>query len=227
MRLSSRGRYAVMAMVEMVTRSRGAAPGPARPVSLAEIAAAQSLSPAYLEQLFGCLRRAGLVESARGPGGGYRLARPDGETPVASIIEAVDEPMVATRCEAGEGCLAGRPCATHALWEELGAQIRLFLGGVTLADVVRDEVRGRALPPSLPPARSPDHAPDHPQGHPLDQFQGPGAPGHHGTPPGAEAPAAHASHDAGRTPAPARRRNAGTAAASPGAAPRPTRRRAP
>ncbi|UPG70932.1 Rrf2 family transcriptional regulator [Roseomonas gilardii subsp. gilardii] len=151
MRLSTRGRYAVMAMVEMAGRARCAACSPEPPVSLGEIAGAQNLSLAYLEQLFGRLRRAGLVESARGPGGGYRLARPDAAISMAEIIEAVDEPLSATRCEGeGAGCLAGRRCATHDLWDELGEQIRLFLAGISLADVVQGQVRGRALPPLLP-----------------------------------------------------------------------------
>ncbi|PZP48272.1 MAG: Rrf2 family transcriptional regulator [Azospirillum brasilense] len=151
MRLSTRGRYAVMAMVEMADRARCAACSPEPPVSLSEIAGAQNLSLAYLEQLFGRLRRAGLVESARGPGGGYRLARPDAAISVGEIIEAVDEPLSATRCASeGAGCVSGRKCATHDLWDELGEQIRLFLMGVSLADVVRGQVRGRALPPLLP-----------------------------------------------------------------------------
>ena len=105
MRLSTRGRYAVMAMVEMAGREEH---GADRPVSLAEIAAAQMLSLAYLEQLFARLRRAGLVASARGPGGGYRLARPAAAIAIAEIVEAVDEPINATRCEEGSpGCLAG------------------------------------------------------------------------------------------------------------------------
>src|SRR3954464_10706117 len=163
MRLSTRGRYAVMAMVELAARQRGGngglqpagnpACGPAnrgedRPVSLAEIAQAQLLSLAYLEQLFGHLRRAGLVASARGPGGGYRLARPAAAIAVAEIVEAVDEPLRATRCDAGSpGCLAGQKCLTHDLWEELGEQIRLFLAHVSLADVCAGNVCGRAIAP--------------------------------------------------------------------------------
>ena len=145
MRLSTRGRYAVMAMVEMAGREvRGAD----RPVALAEIAAAQMLSLAYLEQLFARLRRSGLVASARGPGGGYRLARPAAAIAVSEIVEAVDEPISATRCEEGSpGCLAGRRCRTHDLWDELGEQIRLFLAGMTLADVVGERVLGRAAEP--------------------------------------------------------------------------------
>jgi Rrf2 family iron-sulfur cluster assembly transcriptional regulator len=106
------------------------------------------LSLAYLEQLFGPLRRAGLVASARGPGGGYRLARPAREIAISAIVDAVDEPIRATRCEEGApGCIAGRRCLTHDLWAELGEQIRLFLDGLTLEDVVRGRVTGRAASP--------------------------------------------------------------------------------
>ena len=156
MRLSTRGRYAVMAMVELAARQGGceaagrlANPTP-RPVSLADIAAAQLLSVAYLEQLFGHLRRAGLVASARGPGGGYRLARPPEEIAVAAIVDAVDEPLRATRCDEGSpGCLAGQKCLTHDLWQELGEQIRLFLAHVTLADIIAGRIAGRANAPRL------------------------------------------------------------------------------
>jgi len=150
MRLSTRGRYAVMAMVELAARQAADGPPAARgQVSLAEIAAAQHLSLAYLEQLFGPLRRAGLVASARGPGGGYRLARDPADITIAAIVEAVDEPIQATRCdEGGPGCLAGQRCLTHDLWAELGDQIRLFLQGLTLADVVGGRVTGRASAPT-------------------------------------------------------------------------------
>jgi len=152
MRLSTRGRYAVMAMVELAARQeRAAIPAPGKntaPVSLAEIAAAQMLSLAYLEQLFGPLRRAGLVASARGPGGGYRLARPADQISISDIVDAVDEPLRATRCEDGaSGCIGGRRCITHDLWAELGEQIRLFLDGMMLSDVVRGDVQGRATAP--------------------------------------------------------------------------------
>jgi Rrf2 family iron-sulfur cluster assembly transcriptional regulator len=141
-----------MAMVDMASRTRdGAACAEGRPVTLAEIAAAQHLSVAYLEQLFARLRRAGLVASARGPGGGYRLARAAHDIPIADVVEAADEPIIATRCEEGSpGCLAGTRCLTHDLWAELGDQIRLFLGGMTLADVVEGRVSGRARPPAAP-----------------------------------------------------------------------------
>jgi Rrf2 family iron-sulfur cluster assembly transcriptional regulator len=136
-----------MAMVELAARE-GGGDDPRRQVSLAEIAAAQHISLAYLEQLFGPLRRSGLVASARGPGGGYRLARTPAAITIAAIVDAVDEPIQATRCEeGGPGCLAGERCLTHDLWAELGDHIRLFLQGVTLADVVGHQVCGRAAQP--------------------------------------------------------------------------------
>src|SRR5689334_17557760 len=134
-----------MAMADLATRQTlGCECGP---VCLAEIAGRQKLSQAYLEQLFGKLRRAGLVASARGPGGGYRLARGSEKIAIADIIAAVDEPIRATRCAGGtSGCIeaAGLDeparCQTHDLWEELGQQILLFLQGITLADVVAGRV---------------------------------------------------------------------------------------
>ena len=146
MKLSTRGRYAVMAMVELAANSGILEAG--RPLPLSGIAAAQGLSVAYLEQLFLLLRRSELVTSARGPGGGYRLARPAAEISLSAIIEAVDEKLHATRCEpGGPGCLAGERCLTHDLWAELGDQIRLFLDHLTLADVVERQIRGRAAKP--------------------------------------------------------------------------------
>ena len=152
MRLSTRGRYAIMAMVELACRAgaRDKRGGTGRPVSLAEIAEAQLLSLAYLEQLFARLRRCGLVASVRGPGGGYRLGRPAGQIALAEITDAVEEPIRATRCDdGGPGCMAGKRCLTHELWAELGEQIRLFLANVTLADVVEGRVLGRAAAPGL------------------------------------------------------------------------------
>lgn len=150
MRLSTRGRYAVMAMVELAARqppATGASCG-VRPVSLAELAQAQGLSVAYLEQLFALLRRGGLVASARGPGGGYRLARPPAAIAIADVIGAVEETLRTTRCGEGvPGCLDGARCPTHDLWSELGEQIALFFRNVTLADVVEGRVAGRAVPP--------------------------------------------------------------------------------
>ena len=158
MQLSTKGRYAVMAMVDLAAReSLGCECGP---VCLAEIAASQQLSLSYLEQLFGKLRKAGLVASARGPGGGYRLACESDRISVAAIIAAVDEPIRATRCDETSGpCLAqpghlGDRCQTHDLWAELGRQIALFLDGMTLADVVLGRIRGRASLPGRPMARA-------------------------------------------------------------------------
>jgi len=132
MRLSTKGRYAVMAMVDLARQ------GGERAVCLAEIAERQDISLSYLEQLFAKLRRRGLVQSARGPGGGYRLARTAADTPISEIVLAVDEPLKVIRCAGGaQGCLPGGVrCATHDLWEALGRQIHQFLASVSLADVV-------------------------------------------------------------------------------------------
>ncbi len=144
MRLSTKGRYAVMAMADLAKHSAGS-----KPVSLAEISGRQEISLSYLEQLFAKLRRGGLVSSVRGPGGGYRLGRPANELRISDIILAVDEPIAATRCKPGEakGCTGtGARCVTHDLWEELGRQIHVFLSGVSLSDVVEKRVLGRAQP---------------------------------------------------------------------------------
>lgn len=153
MQLSTRGRYAVMAMVELASRSCRDAVSPCGPVTLHEIATSQHLSLCYLEQLFGGLRRAGLVTSARGPSGGYRLARPAGQVSIGDIVGAVDEALRVTRCTPGSGgCMPGADgamtkCQTHELWDELGQQIGLFLGAITLADVLAGRVAGRAVQP--------------------------------------------------------------------------------
>jgi Rrf2 family iron-sulfur cluster assembly transcriptional regulator len=143
MKLSTKGRYAVMAMIDIGQHSAG------EPVSLAEIAGRQDISQEYLEQLFAKLRKAGLVESARGPGGGYRLARAATEIPVADIITAVDEPLRVTRCEgdAVDGCVKGEQCCAHDLWSSLGRQMMYFLASITLDDVV--EKRNLALSASI------------------------------------------------------------------------------
>lgn len=139
MRLSTKGRYAVMAMTDLARRQDE----PCRAVALADIAARQEISLSYLEQLFSRLRRKGLVQSARGPGGGYRLARSAAETSIAEIVLAVDEPLRATRCVAqGKGCmLKGERCLTHDLWEDLGHRIEDYLASVTLADVISGRLR--------------------------------------------------------------------------------------
>ena len=148
MRLSTKGRYAVMAMADLAGHESGAEIQP-RPVALADIAQRQDISLSYLEQLFAKLRRGGLVTSVRGPGGGYRLSRPSSELRIADIIVAVDEPIAATRCKTGssKGCTkSGARCVTHDLWEELGQQIHVFLSSVSLADVVEKRVLGRSRP---------------------------------------------------------------------------------
>jgi Rrf2 family iron-sulfur cluster assembly transcriptional regulator len=147
MRLSTKGRYAVMAMADLARNGQGE--GGARAVSLAEIATRQEISLSYLEQLFARLRKGGLVQSVRGPGGGYRLAKGAHETVVAEIVLAVDEPIRATRCighSSPKGCMmAGERCITHNLWEDLGDEIHRYLAGVSLEDVVmnRTGVRRR------------------------------------------------------------------------------------
>lgn len=139
MKLSTKGRYAVMAMADLAHHASG------KPVALAEIAERQEISLSYLEQLFGKLRRAELVSSVRGPGGGYRLARPAADMRVSDIVLAVDEPIKATRCTPGApaGCHSHRGrCLTHDLWEELGNQIYLYLSSVTLAEICERRILG-------------------------------------------------------------------------------------
>src|SRR5579864_4366986 len=139
MRLSTKGRYAVMAMVDLARHSGG------NPVSLAEIAERQEISLSYLEQLFAKLRRGGLVRSVRGPGGGFLLAHDRDDTRIADIILAVDEPIRAVRCRPGAtlGCRGDRSrCLTHDLWEELSNQIHLYLSSVSLGDVCEKRVLG-------------------------------------------------------------------------------------
>lgn len=148
MRLSTRGRYAVMAMVELAAREeRAEAPTAGKravPVSLAEIAACQMLSLAYLEQLFGPMRRAGLVASARGPGGGYRLTRPAAEITIAEVVEAVEDGILAARTDDDAPRMGRGPNLTDGLWAELNEHVRLFLDSVTIADVLAGRVSGRA-----------------------------------------------------------------------------------
>jgi len=137
-----------MAMVDIGLR------GGDRPVSLAEISGRQDISQEYLEQLFLKLRKAGLVESARGPGGGYRFARPPESIFVYDIIAAVDEPMKMTRCQgdAVEGCVKGERCCTHDLWSSIGRQVNAFLANVSLDDVVNR--RNLALSASVRQAKA-------------------------------------------------------------------------
>jgi len=138
MRLSTKGRYAVMAMADLAKRGEGD-----RAVALADIAQRQDISLAYLEQLFARLRRSGLVKSVRGPGGGYRLARAADETAVGEIVTAVDEPLEAVRCSSiSTGCMpGGARCLTHDLWDDLGRHIHDYLASVTLEDVISGRLR--------------------------------------------------------------------------------------
>lgn len=143
MKLSTKGRYAVMAMVDLAEKSGG------QPVSLADIATRQNISLSYLEQLFSGLRRSGVVNSVRGPGGGYVLSRRADRIAIADIVLAVDEPVRMTRCSPGspDGCGANQAqCATHDLWEALGNQIYGFLSSVTVADVCAKRISGTGQP---------------------------------------------------------------------------------
>jgi len=130
MRLTTKGRFAVTAMVDLATR------GGTAPVTLAGISERQDISLSYLEQLFGKLRRHNIVESVRGPGGGYYLARPGSQITIADIISAVDEPMDATNCEGKGDCKDGKPCSTHALWYGLNEVLQAYLSSVTLQQLV-------------------------------------------------------------------------------------------
>ena len=153
MRLSTKGRYAVMAMVDLAATSQGS------PVALADIAERQEISLSYLEQLFAKLRKGGLVKSVRGPGGGYLLAHPADATRVSDIILAVDEPIRTTRCANGtpQGCRTNRSrCLIHDLWEELGNQIHMYLSSVTVADVVERRIIGTSGLNLLRPAPAAD-----------------------------------------------------------------------
>lgn len=139
MRLSTKGRYAVMAMADLASH------GNDKPVALSDIASRQEISLSYLEQLFGKLRKGGLVTSVRGPGGGYMLSRSSKDVRVSDVILAVDEPISATRCIPGSpsGCHADKGrCLTHDLWNELSNQIYLYLSSVSLEDVCERKVLG-------------------------------------------------------------------------------------
>jgi Rrf2 family iron-sulfur cluster assembly transcriptional regulator len=135
MRLTTKGRFAVTAMIDVAMHNGDG------PVTLAGVAERQKISLSYLEQLFGKLRRAGLVDSVRGPGGGYNLARPSEGVSVADIITAVDEPIDATQCGGKENCMDDKRCMTHELWASLNAHIFTFLSSVTLEQLVRQQDR--------------------------------------------------------------------------------------
>ena len=136
MRLTTKGRFAVTAMIDLGLRSTNG------PVALAAISSRQQISLSYLEQLFGKLRRAELVESTRGPGGGYSLGRPSDEITVADIITAVDEPIDATGCGGRENCMGddNGKCMTHDLWAALNTKMIDFLSSISLKKLVDDQL---------------------------------------------------------------------------------------
>lgn len=130
MRLTTKGRYAVTAMLDLALHAD------CGPISLADISKRQGISLSYLEQLFSRLRQSGLVSSVRGPGGGYRLARSGGEIFVAQIVDAVNESVDATSCGGSNDCAGGEQCLTHYLWCDLSEQIHSFLNSISLGDLV-------------------------------------------------------------------------------------------
>ena len=131
MKMTTKGRYAVTAMLDLALHDNDG------PVSLAEISQRQEISLTYLEQLFSKLKRHELIESARGPGGGYRLAVSTEEITIAKIVYSVDEPVDVTRCGGQQNCQGDERCLTHDLWMELNRHISEFLNGITLADLIQ------------------------------------------------------------------------------------------
>ena len=136
MRLTTKGRYAVTAMLDLALhKDQG-------PVSLADISQRQAISLSYLEQLFAKLRRCSLVSSVRGPGGGYELQGGSESIYIAQIVDAVNESLDSTKCKGAGDCQGGETCLTHYLWEDLSEQIHTFLEGISLADLVaKNEVK--------------------------------------------------------------------------------------
>ncbi len=151
MRLTTKGRFAVTAMVDLALRQAGG------PVTLSAISERQHISLSYLEQLFGKLRRHKLVSSVRGPGGGYNLAQPTQTMSVADIILAVDEPLDATQCGGKENCIDGeKRCMTHELWATLNTKMFEYLSSVTLQDLVDQQKNHSSVIKDLRPgAKSP------------------------------------------------------------------------
>jgi Rrf2 family iron-sulfur cluster assembly transcriptional regulator len=135
MRLTTKGRFAVTAMVDLAAR------GGNGPVTLAGISERQKISLSYLEQLFGKLRKNNVVASVRGPGGGYCLARPANKIAIVDIIVAVDEPLDATNCHIMGNCQDGKPCMTHDLWMGLNEKIHEYLKGVNLQQLVDGQTK--------------------------------------------------------------------------------------
>lgn len=132
MRLTSKGRYAVTAILDVALHA------PNGPVPLADISERQEISLSYLEQLFAKLRRKGLVASVRGPGGGYLLGQSAEQISVAMVVHAVDESVDAMRCQGHNNCQKGARCLTHSLWGDLSDRIASFLDGISLADLMQD-----------------------------------------------------------------------------------------
>ena len=130
MKLTSKGRYAVTALLDVALHSKRG------PVPLADISERQEISLSYLEQLFSRLRREKLVESVRGPGGGYLLGNTPEEISVGQVIRAVDESVDATRCQGQSDCQGGMRCLTHSLWQDLSERIRVFLDSITLGELM-------------------------------------------------------------------------------------------
>jgi Rrf2 family iron-sulfur cluster assembly transcriptional regulator len=130
MKLTSKGRYAVTAMLDVALHSSTG------PVSLADISERQAISLSYLEQLFARLRKQKLVSSVRGPGGGYKLGRSAAEIAIGEVIRAVDESVDATRCKGNSDCQGGQRCLTHSLWQDLSDRISSFLNDITLAELM-------------------------------------------------------------------------------------------
>ncbi len=135
MRLTTKGRYAVTAMLDLAINSSE------KPVNLNDISERQAISLSYLEQLFSKLRRENLVKSIRGPGGGYQLNSNCDEISVASIINAVNETIDVSRCEGKANCLDGKQCLTHNLWVDLSERIQSFLDDITLGELIRQNER--------------------------------------------------------------------------------------
>lgn len=133
MKLTTKGRYAVTAMLDLALHAQNG------PVSLAEISTRQEISLSYLEQLFSRLRKQELVSSTRGPGGGYRVSRELSEVAISEIIMAVNESVDATQCAGKENCHSHGRCLTHDLWEGLSEQIEEFLSGVSLQDLIDNQ----------------------------------------------------------------------------------------
>ncbi len=132
MRLTSKGRYAVTAILDVALHT------PDGPVPLADISERQGISLSYLEQLFAKLRKQGLVSSVRGPGGGYLLGKAAEAISVGMVVHAVDESVDATRCSGKSNCQSGARCLTHSLWGDLSERIASFLDGISLADLMQD-----------------------------------------------------------------------------------------